>query len=1223
MKLLSTIELYGFLYYVVLSDLKGGQEWYLVSKIHPKNYTKVGKEREENCLTFADLTKGGYEDYIVEGIKRSKKTGKIKVLDTTRMAGTLNKILDSYSDARDISYPKSCIDTNSVVDGLERRESFSASYEDYHIYYEKTDGVYDRLEFSTSSMNLTFSVNNKIRIPKKLNFIESKRTSKSLAVASLPTIDVESLGNVLDLSWYLDLTTKKRKKDYKSISNIVEFESLLVTPMIRNMTKEIAMGVRPLTSCDTETNGFNLLNLDVDNPDRSWISTIQFSWKEDQGVIVFLDMEYFDNVDKAYVMNRFKELYDYSVRTPKSSITLIYDEDGTKLSTPEVHNFERKSYDLVGHNTIFDSRVTLSEGAQYYFNHDTLQMAFNIDPTVTKGAKKLKRLTRYFFKHETPELAELLGKGNEDKFRFLKDREITEIYGCADTDYTRKLFFELRKLMDDLMYKSYCNIDPITWYLCAQSEFYGMRLEQKGLAEGTERIKKDLDMLKSVIFSYVGFVLQKRADLSLKGSNVFTSDSQEDLEGDEDFLNSTKQNKYEFKLKGTEVRKVMYNLLKYPIKVRTKKGLAAVDTDAFQKLMYYTNEIPVNLMKEDLISSDGETVLIEAKKFNSYKYPLCYLLKAYSTWDKEYTTYYKGFEREDLEGRLFKGVSTTNIETRRMSSPAQIIKKSLKKLILAHSEDHYLGDWDFDQVEARVFTSDANDVVGIAKYIDPEKDYHTENAALMNGMEAYQISKAIRDLAKAVGFGIPYGLSLYKLVERLFTVHSRENDLKTSDLMAKFEHVQKVCMTYLNEIRDKAVDPIEVPVELKRFWGMSDDSKVGMIKNKHGFYRYFNLDDVLGDERKEQSKRRQAGNFTIQSFAADLYKFALKRLYNRLVREGLDDKVIFHMYIHDELLFSVHKSIDPRRIAKICAEECMFRLKGHTSYFIGLAFGDSWLDCKKDPNEMPAKLLNEVSENYDSYADINEWTDNAKDFMRPIIDNYKVSRVMSVLKEIQPSFPEEPLNAVELEHGFTNYTVRSYAYESGKSYEPRKNLNNENKEVDDELDRLISCVCNLLNKQNLGNYRLNVDGKICTVSDYINSRIPVVKRKEVNTELKESMIDFFDDLENSDSGYWSFDDEDNSNLEEHVTNMYDYDDGEDWSFELPKHSHKYVRKAGHDVVLNCLRPKNVKLLSELVKKYKSPSGKKIVIETLVGTEMLPGKYDINFDTVDEFLKGVN
>lgn len=58
-------------------------------------------------------------------------------------------------------------------------------------------------------------------------------------------------------------------------------------------------------------------------------------------------------------------------------------------------------------------------------------MAFDLNPQTVRGNSKLKLLTRKLFGHETPELTDILGRGNEDKYRYLVDEEVANIYGCA------------------------------------------------------------------------------------------------------------------------------------------------------------------------------------------------------------------------------------------------------------------------------------------------------------------------------------------------------------------------------------------------------------------------------------------------------------------------------------------------------------------------------------------------------------------------------------------------------------------------------------------------------------------------------------------------------------------------------------------------------------------------------------------------------------------------
>ena len=1219
MKLIGSYLDSGLRYYVILHDVKGSNTWYLVSETHPKDYAKSPAERAENALTTLNLVEGKYNEYLLEAISQSKVTGKVKVYKGLRR---INKVFDAFIQARDLSYPKDNVIVNeNDYKNFGVNKIFKAKYGDYSIDFSKTNGIYDNVSFSTPEIELELKPFENIKLLKKLEFKEVPKSETYKAeVVSVNQIDVEFLENKVDLFWYRDPVTKKIKKDYITIYTVVDYESKFITPLVRYIVNEIKHGRRPIIFYDTETTGLTLLNLDEMNTVKDQITSIQFSWKDNQGVIIYLGMKHFDNLNIDYVLGRLKDLFGYthnlSYGAPVSRgkkdgrflFKLNKDEDGKDLS--EVYTLNRNDYDLGAHNAIFDSRVTLSNGYQFFADHDTLQMAFNIDPTVVKGNKGLKRLTRYFFNEETPELVDILGKGNEGKFHLLKSEEVAKIYGCADVDYARKLFFKLRELTSDKMFNSYKVLDPISWYLCAQSEYYGMKLDKEGVKRNAKIIREDLEIIKDVIFKYVNYMFKLKSKLNLLSeSNVFNAKIEEFDES---------AGRYVFELTNKEIGRVMYKMLDYPVTMTTKTGQAAVNQKAFKRLAYYKNKSNTKILKENIISSDGQSILLDEKEFNSYQYPLVYLISMYRSLDKELSTYYTPFERDDLEGKLFKPIKTTNIETRRFSSAAQIIKKSLKKMVIPYTDDYYLADWDQNQVESRIFTSQAKDIGLMNRLSNCENDYHTESAALMFQVPAYLITKSQRSDTKTVDFGIPYGLSEYSMEERLYTIHSDETAYKTRMLKQKFEDANKPCMDYLNGVRDSALRVVNISEDLKRFLGFDNDTKVGMVYNDHGFYRYFNLDGVLGDKKKEGSIRRAAGNYPIQSFASGLYRAILKRFYDRLIVEGIADKVIFHMYIHDELLFSVHKSIDPRFVAKICAEECMLQLKGHTSYFIGLGFGKSWYEAKSDKNEIPTKYLLRIAKEYESYTDLRDWTEDAREFMEPKVAKYKRDRVIEVIKELEPNFPLEPLNIEDLLSKFENYTVRAYLHDLPNPFgESFKKVGFT--DVKDEDAMLVGSLTQLMCEEGLGESKINYNGSICSFKSLLEKR---------KAPQKETAIDLFDDFYSDQKEFTEnlgeyFANED-SEYDEYFSNNYDnFINGEiDFEDFNKTTNYQYVKRNGHNFIVQIPDLRKEKKILKFIESFKSDNGEGVRLETIIGTRKLVGKYDIIESDLDTFIKEV-
>ena len=1227
MRLLSNINLDGFNYFLVLEDTKGAMKWVLYSEIHPSRYSLTGPEQFIDALNITKLSKSSCSDYIIESLVRSKKTGVSKVYRSTRL---LDRVLRAFTDTRDLSYPSSSILVNEDIYKPFRLRKFVANYKTFFIEYEQEDSLYKKLSFSTDVIRVNLQYYPSVKIPRSLPYQEIKRSDSTLSdKVSINQINVESLGNIVDLSWYKNVETGELLKNYSLINNKKDLEAKVFTPIVRYILANRGESkIKPLIALDTETEGFNLLYLSDDNPDKDRLTTMQFSWEDDQGVLICLNMDHFENLAPNYVVNRFGELFKPRFDGKDFKVKLLFDEDGNEID--EEVTLNRDWYWLVGQNSMFDIRAIYSEGCRYWFDQDTLQMAFNINPTNFKKSKGLKQMTRYFFNHETPELSDLLGKGNEGCFHLLNDPEIIKIYGCADTDYTRKIFFELLKIMPRKMCTSYCQLDPITWYECAKAEFFGMRLKSDLVKANTKTIKEDMKTLENLVYSYVGSVLNTRTNLMSKGK-LSNFSMEGGNKGNVKELNLTSDNKYVFKISGNDLSHVMYNILQYPILGRSEKtGAPSLDSFTMAKLLNITNESSSNILKEDVLSSDGKTVLLSSKKFNNYKYPLCYILKQFKLLEKEYTTYYKPFEKENLEGRLFKRISTTNIETRRLSSAAQIIKKSLKKAVISHGPDWTLADWDLDQVEARIFTSEAGDVPGMIKLSNPENDYHTENASDMYKIPAHLVDRATRTKSKKIGFGIPYSLGDRSLCEDLFFEVNNKTLAETKLMRKLFETSKQLEMDYLNGIRAKSITPVDVPVEIKRFWGLSDNAKVGLVMSSNGFWRYFPLDNALGDRYKEGVIQRASGNFPIQEFAADLFRFIMKRFVKLIHHYGLEDKVILHMFIHDEILFSFHKSVDPRLIAKICADACMFKLKNHTDYFIGLNFGNSWYDCKDDDKELPARLLKEISRDWGTYEP-REWTDEPNEIMLPLLRDFKLKRILDTIEELSPNYKSCGIDVVKLTNTFTNYKVRSYLYESGISFKPKMQYSSQaDKEVPNDEDSFLSSLCKLFIDNSMADVVLHLDGESMSVEEYVIKR--GINKEVVDEEL--NLLDDEDGKEDYESSdfFWSFDPNEDSGevdyMTMHVSNMYSPNAENDENspenlIKIDNPNYRNIIELSRGVTLSVRRLNYYPKVLEFIEKYKSPRGKKVFVKSAIGVKCAPVKYDLDLKTLDNFLDDLN
>lgn len=947
------------------------------------------------------------EDYILAGFFKTKSTGAVNYTGPVRFVDQLTSLFELIHG---YSFGKNDVTINDS-NGIE--SNFFASNEDVSVRYTMNDAdLYTRIFLKAEGLVLdvreSIGITLVDRAPKSLFTRESDEFKQKMNSVNLSVITMADLYEKLDMSWY-------EGKNYRVITDIDAFERYVMTPLNQAYAKAKETGEPMILALDTETTGLNIYNLSDDNPIKSRLVATPLSWGDNEAVVVFNDMKCFNNVPADYMFERLKPFL----------------EKNSKL--------DRSLINLVGHNVMFDGRVLYDNGVQPYWNNDTMQMSFNLDPKVAKGkyTNKLKGITRRLFGHETPELSDILGKGNEDKYGSLTNEEVAMVYGCADADYTRLVFKELRKLMPDRLYKVYQQQDIPMLNQLYISEYNGLRIDEGKVKELADIIEDDLNKIHEFLKGYVGrfisiknqlYLLKSKLDNGLIDEETFNNELLE--------VKAEKNAKYDFDMKNSDYRDLMFKKFNYPIIAKTDKGQLKTDKFVLKKLSDVKLDKPADVMTEDLVSESGD-ILISAEKFNSLKYPLAYVILEYKTLEKEYTAYYKPILENNLEGRLFKNYSMSRIETFRIMNPSQTIKANLKALVKPYSDDYYLVDFDMAQVEYRIMVSIAKQMNMVERLRDPEKDFHTESAAAITETKPHLIDKKTRKQFKAINFGIPYGLSDYRLSERLYG-STREQDLvKTRILKGKFESANENVIDFLEHQRDLALQPVDLPIEFKRFCGYvrqevqpdlsirEVEVPVGMVKNALGRYRLFNLEDL--DNRKIGTIRRAAGNFPIQSFAAELFRIILINFANRCEKEGIADKIKWNMLIHDELLFSAHKSLNPYYLYKLIEEECMVTFEGHTDYFVGINMGLSWAECKDDAAEAPVRFVRQQKKLWDE-GKYHEpcWIDNPHEYLHDDMMNFFKNRIHEVLLEIQPDLDSKVVDFGRILNQLENYTVRNY-----------------------------------------------------------------------------------------------------------------------------------------------------------------------------------------------------
>lgn len=1226
-------------FFVVFNQNKKSDTWMVISKYHKDDIIRnlLGEKLEHKILnTVADVEANKFTiDYVTSILVRQSVSGKTKFYGNLK---TSREITELFHLARAYSFSK-----NAIIDKNEENfingcflKRFSARDNNINYSYEKHDHLYRHIEIHYSGQSLKMNVPRyRIRIPEvEYTELDDVDYLRRLVGTNVEDVDFEILCNNLDMSWYID-KDGNTLKNYKSIKTLKDYEELIIGGIIDSYKEAVSKGEKLLLSMDTETNGLNVHNLASDNPNKSTCCAIPLAFNDDSSYVVFTDMEYLDNIPNDYAFSRLKQVFERDLSKEKNIFTLSVREDITGYSKSV--EIDRDNIILVGHNVMFDGKVALDNGVQPEWDEDTLQMAFNLNPKIIKGNNGLKNLTRKFFGHETPELSDLLGKGNQDKYRYLGDERVATIYGCADSDYTRQVYKKLRALMDDKMYKSYKEDDIPMLNRLYVSEYYGLRMDEENVKILAKNCLADLEAIQHFLYKYVGMCiyfkeLKYSLNTALKNGEI-TEEEFKELSSRADFK---KAKPYIFELKAADIRKVLYNILDYPILGYTDGPKPLPKTDKkVMKMLASKKGDPLLKITADLNDHSGNPI-IKKEDFNTCKYPLSLVLTEYSALNKEYTSYFKPIIEGNMEGKLFKGYSMTRIETRRIMNPSQTMKGSLKALTKPYSDDHYLVDFDMSQVEYRIMVALCNFTQMIEKMKDSEKDYHTETASMVHGVPAHQVSKKLRKGTKNISFGIPYGLGDRSLCVNMYGDAKPEHMYETNKLLHKFKANNKPIIDMIEGYRDNALKEWKISDSFRDYinaykedsFGNKVPTPVGRVTNPAGFHRLFDLDGIDGDRGKVGSIRRAAGNYPIQSYAAEIFRRILINFYNRCVKEGIADKCIWHMLIHDELLLSVHKSVNPFLIFKIVYEECMLPLEpgGKPFYFCGINLGDNWGECKDDASEAPVLFVERIIKRYsDGEFDDIKWFDNAKGFVDKYRYEYLVERIYEVLKEMQPNIDNEPIDFNNIRDNMSNYTVRAYMMDFFVPAVNKKQFKDSPDDVKLALC-LESWACKKFGEGKELKIQNNIiEAKIRNQIELSFEDIRLGQKDEDLEELRQEIVS---------PEYWTFNDSDGAD-EENIMEFEDEDVVLDTSkgtfnentnlnelFSFKKYQRKYVSFINGIAFVRVPLKDKAKVRGLL--KNKLGEGNPIYLGTASGNLTKIGSIpaDINLDDLDREIQGV-
>ncbi len=376
-----------------------------------------------------------------------------------------------------------------------------------------------------------------------------------------------------------------------------------------------------------------------------------------------------------------------------------------------------------------------------------------------------------------------------------------------------------KELKKNEMLDLFNNIEMPVLEVLADMQFQGVYVDKNDLILYGEELKLRLDELTKEIHN---------------------------LAGEEFNVNSTKQ-----------LGEILFEKLKLPVIKKTKNGYST-DVETLEKLQ-------------------GEHEIID--KILEYRQ----LAKLNSTYIEGMIPYINS-----KTGRIHSYFHQTVTATGRISStepnlqniPTRIeLGKKLRK-VFKPAEGKLFVDADYSQIELRILAHVSKDETMVDNF-NHDEDIHAQAASRVFGIPLEEVTKELRSKAKAVNFGIVYGISDFGLAAQIHTSRKQAKEY-IEQYLEKYDGIKKFMDNVVEEAKEKGY--IETMYKRRRY--------IPELKSKNYMVRKF------GD--------RVAMNTPIQGTAADIMKIAMINAYKELKEKGYKSKII--LQVHDELLIETETS---------------------------------------------------------------------------------------------------------------------------------------------------------------------------------------------------------------------------------------------------------------------------------------------------------------------------
>ena len=362
-----------------------------------------------------------------------------------------------------------------------------------------------------------------------------------------------------------------------------------------------------------------------------------------------------------------------------------------------------------------------------------------------------------------------------------------------------------------------------------------------------------------------------------------------------------------------ELEQAIYREAKQEFNINSPKQLG--------KVLFEDMKLPVKKKTKSGYSTNAE--VLESLRYDN---PIVEMVLQYRTLAKLNSTYCEGLLKViGDDGRIHSSFNQTETRTGRISSTEPNLQnipvrtelgREMRKFFCA-KEGCVLVDADYSQIELRVLAHIAGDENMIAAFRNND-DIHAITASQVFNMPLDMVTPLMRSRAKAVNFGIVYGIGAFSLAKDI-GVSNKEAKHYIESYLAHYSGVDK----YMDKVVERA-------------------KLDGYVETMFGRRRY--LPELSsGKHMLRAFGERVARNMPIQGTAADIIKIAMIRVDNRLQAENLRARLI--LQVHDELLVEAPEE-ESELVRQLLQEEMENAVSLSVPLTADAAIGKTWYDAK-------------------------------------------------------------------------------------------------------------------------------------------------------------------------------------------------------------------------------------------------------------------------------------